>query len=165
MHRVPPPPPKLRAYTLSLCFPQFFQWWIRETEQECKQLPWVSCQPASREFSEAAVLCTHRVFTIKAAWVQIPALPRSLVRTPSGRLTLLSLSFLKHEMQTATPPFQACCARSTLDEIMYVRGPCELLCAERREGLLFLVRTNRKKTRVFRSRWTQSKAGNKCFFW
>ena len=46
----------------------------------------------------------------------------------------------------------------------YVKAVGERLRAEHGKGLLFLVCTNRKMTRVFRSRWTQSKPGNKCFF-
>lgn len=82
--RVSPPMPRLRAYALSLHFLQVFRRWIRETEQECKRFP--GLLPASREFSEAAVVGTNTVLVMKAAWVQIPALQARWCERPQAIL-------------------------------------------------------------------------------
>lgn len=83
--------------------------------------------PTSKEFPESAVAYsrTNAVFVIKASQVQIPALPSSLEGPPTTRLTLLSLSFLKPEMQVTT---------ATLRE----RALCEPHCAEHMQRIIIL---------------------------
>lgn len=101
---------------------------------------------------------------IKAAWVQISALPISLLGT---------LDKSPHPSEPSFSPAWNADNNARLTDVFW-RINWVKWCMWKRllrrtmlnawRGLLFSAYTHRKKTRVFRSRWTQSKTGNKCFF-